>query len=386
MKRRLISIFLACTLTCGLIYSLAVGAAASFGSGARVVAADVNMIKTGLIGQRISFTDGDFKSALCLPDFDAIRIIRIPSSTEGTLLLDGRRVAEGKIIKRRDIAKLSFLPASDSVRECSFRFAVNESCATEMDCILKFIDRVNYEPKVEEAVSAAENRTQMNIPYYGTMCGTDPEGDKLEYIIVLYPKNGTVELTESGGEYCYTPKADFVGEDSFTYVLRDEYGNYSSPTTVSLNVIERMCGAVYRDMLGRSEYNAAVAMTAMNVMTGKLVGDDLYFMPDEGITRAEFIAMALKCSGAKIDTKVSKTIFDDDDLISPSLKPYVSAAQKAKGRGRRENAQDNFRYKRLRRQDKPRNGGQYQGGKSRGNHTRHYNAEAGALRKSQKRR
>lgn len=314
-------------MLCGM---LTVAASASFGSGARVVAADVNMVKTGLIGKRISFTDADFKSAMCLSDFDAIRIIKIPSSTEGTLLLDGRRVGEGKIIKRRDLAALSFLPASESVRECSFRFAIEGSSGTEMDCILKFIDRVNYEPKVDSAVSAMQNKTQMNIPYFGAMSGIDPEGDKLEYIVVLYPKSGYLEVTDKEtGEYCYTPSKDFIGEDSFTYVLRDDYGNYSHPTTVTLNVTERLCGTVFCDMLDRSEYNAAVAMAAMNVMAGKLVGDDLYFMPDEKITRAEFIAMALKCSGTKVDTKVSKTIFDDDSLISPSLKPYVSAATRA---------------------------------------------------------
>ena len=330
MKRKLTTVILLISIVLTTFSIVGITASASFGSGARVVAADVNMVKTGLIGKRITFTDADFKSALCLSDFDAIKIIRIPSSTEGTLLLDGRRVGEGKIIKRRDLAALSFLPASESTRECSFRFALEGGAGTGMDCILKFIDRVNYKPTVDESVSAAQNKTQMGIPLYGKMSGKDPEGDKLSYIVVLYPKYGVLEIVnKEEGEYCYTPSANYVGEDSFTYVLRDEYGNYSSPTTVSLTVYERMCNTVYRDMLNRSEYNAAVAMTAMNVMSGRLLGDDMYFMPDEQVTRAEFIAMALKCSGTKIDSSISKTVFDDDTSISPSLKPYVSAAQRA---------------------------------------------------------
>lgn len=328
MKRRSsrILLFLVVLSIFTAIFGLA--ASASFGSGARVVAADVNMIKTGLLGTRISFSDADFKSALCLEDFDSIKIVKIPSSTEGTLLLDGRRVGEGKIIKRRDIAALSFLPASDSVKESSFKFTVDGGAGTEISCILKFIDKVNYKPSTE-AVSTL-GKTQEGISYFGAMSGRDPEGDKISYIVVLYPKNGVIEITDKEkGEYCYTPKDGFVGEDSFTYVIRDEYGNYSSPTTVTVSVTERMCQTVYRDMIGRSEYNAAVAMTAMSIMSGKLIGNDFYFMPDEAVCRAEFIAMALKCSGAAVDTNASKTIFDDDSSISPSLKPYINTAVKA---------------------------------------------------------
>lgn len=329
MKRKISLFLLAAALFSLLAVPLGIVSSANFGSGARVVGADANMVKTGLIGKEISFTDTDFKSALCLSDFDSIRIIKIPPSTEGTLLLDGRRVGEGKIIKRRDIATMTFIPASESVRSSSFRFALEDGSGTEMDCILRFTDKVNYEPKAELSASSLMNRTQRGIPFYSSMCGTDPEGDKISYIVVLYPKGGVLEIKDKeSGAYCYTPAPDFLGEDSFTYVLRDEYGNYSHPTTVTVTVTERLCGAVYCDMLDRAEYNAAVAMTALNVMNGTLIGDDFYFKPDEQVSRAEFIAMAMKCAGAKTDSGVSKTIFDDDEKISPSLKPYISAAQR----------------------------------------------------------
>ena len=330
MKRKISLILVTAALFSAMALPLGIVAAANFGSGARVVGADANMIKTGLIGRQISFTDADFKSALCLSDFDSIRIIKIPPSTEGTLLLDGRRVGEGKIIKRRDIAALTFIPASEGVRESSFRFALEDGSGTEMDCLLRFTDKVNYEPEAELSASAALNRTQEGIPFYSAMCGTDPEGDKIEYIVVLYPKNGVLEIkNKESGEYCYTPFEGYVGDDSFTYVLRDEYGNYSHPTTVTVSVTDRLCGTVYRDMLNRAEYNAAVAMTALNIMSGTLIGDDFYFMPDEQVSRAEFIAMAMKCVGVSANAGVSKTIFDDDNKISPSLKPYISAAQRA---------------------------------------------------------
>ena len=308
-----------------------VSASAFMGSGAAVVANDVNLIKTGLIGRKISFTDGDFKSALALSDFKSITITEIPSSTEGTLLLGGRRVGKGRVIKRKNLASLVFIPASDSVRECKFKFTVDGYAGgSEIECILKFIDKINYAPEaLGDSASASSISTQESISYYGNLEATDPESDRLEFIIVSYPKRGTLSINEDeSGRYCYTPMINYTGRDKFTYVARDEYGNYSKPMTVYVKVSQRMCDTVYRDMEEREEYNAAVAMTAMGIMSGRQIGDDLYFEPDEKVSRAEFVAMAMKCAGIRADSTLTSTYFDDDSDFSVSLKGYIATAQR----------------------------------------------------------
>lgn len=330
MKKTISLLVLASTLLSMLCF-VGIESAAFLGTGGAVVAADVSMIKTALIGQKICFTDGDFKSALALPDFDTITITELPLSTEGTLLLSGRRVGKGRVIKRKNLGALVFIPASDTVRECSFKFTVDGYAGgAEIKCIMKFIDKVNYAPEaLGDTTGASAINTQQSISVWGNLGATDPEGDKIEYIIVTYPKRGTLTLTEDeNGRYCYTPNGNYKGKDKFTYVVRDEYGNYSKPMTVSIKVNERMCDTVYRDMEEREEYNAAVAMTAMGVMSGVQLGDDLYFNPDKRITRAEFVAMAMKCAGIKIDTSLAATFFDDDSAISPSLKGYIATAQR----------------------------------------------------------
>ena len=330
MKKTL-SLIIALSVIASVCYLGVVNASAFFGMGAQVVASDVNMIKTGLIGQKISFTDGDFKSALALSDFDTITITEIPSSTEGTLLLGGRRVGKGRVIKRKNLGALVFIPASDSVTECKFKFTVDGYAGgAEIECILKFIDKVNYAPEaIGDLTSAGSISTQESISVYGTLGAVDPEGDAIEFIIVSYPKKGVITLTESeSGRYCYTPNDGYTGKDKFTYVARDEYGNYSKPVTVSVKVNDRMCNTVYRDMEDREEYNAAVAMTAMGIMSGRQLGDDLYFHPDEKVTRAEFVAMAMKCVGIEQDTTLTNTYFDDDSDISVSLKGYIATAQR----------------------------------------------------------
>lgn len=310
---------------------LGITGAAFLGTGYSIAASDVKVIKTGLYGQKLTFSDADFKQAYAITDFNSITVEKLPASTDGTLLLAGRRVKEGQTVKRRNVAAMIFVPASSEVCEASFEYTLSYGGVEASGvCEMKFIDKVNYAPKTPEAKeSSLSLKTQSEISVYGRLEGYDPENDKLEYIIAAYPKNGSLTFTDKdAGTYRYTPSDSFTGYDSFTYVLRDEYGNYSEPAEVGIHIVERMSNEVYADMTDRSEYNAAVAMSALGVMSGKTLGDGKYFMPDETVSRAEFVAMAMKAAGMKADTTLSRTFFDDNTDIPTALVSYVATAQR----------------------------------------------------------
>lgn len=325
MKKIITSIILSAVLATSLGISVAAG---WFGSGVQVVASEVSLIKTGLLGQTLTFSDTDFKKALGIPEFDKITITEIPSSTEGTLMLGERRVGEGQSIRRRNLSRLIFIPADKTVGESSFKFSVDGASGADIVCTMKFIDRVNYAPKIDtNAAETLSVTTQKGISVYGRMIAADPEGDELEYIIVSYPKKGTLTVTDKDtGEFKYTPTHDYDGKDSFVFVVRDEYGNYTKAQSVSVNITERMSEVVYIDMQNSKSYNAAVAMTAMGIMSGTRIGDDMYFSPEEGVSRAEFVAMSMKALGIKADTTLTATYFDDNSEIPASLVSYVATA------------------------------------------------------------
>ena len=242
--KKLTHVIVASALSLSLLCIGALATSASFGSGACAVANDVKLIKTGLLGQKLCFTDSDFKSALCLTDFDTITITEIPESTKGTLLLSGRRVGNGRTIKRKNLGSLVFVPASGNVEEAKFKFTVEGYAGgAEIECVLKFIDKVNYAPEIDESsVSASVLKTQESISVFGNISASDPEGDTLEFIIVTYPENGVIEFTDSSvGAYKYTPNEGYTGKDKFNYVVRDEYGNYTKLQTVNIKVNDRMC-------------------------------------------------------------------------------------------------------------------------------------------------
>ena len=329
--KKIISIVLLFSAICSAVFINGISSSAFLGKAAEVIASDVNLIKTGLIGQKICFNDSDFKSALALSNFDSITITEIPISNEGTLLIGGRRVSKGRVIKRKNLSSLVFIPASNAVTECRFKFTIDGYAGgAEIVCIMKFIDKINYAPEaIGDSIGTAGVITQESISAWGNLEAQDPEGDKIEFIIVSYPKRGALTLTDNEtGRYCYTPIDGYTGKDKFTFVVRDEYGNYSEPITVNVRVSERMCDTVYRDMEEREEYNAAVAVTAMGIMNGRQVGDDLYFDPDVTVNRAEFVAMVMKCCGVNADSTLTHTYFDDDDDITQALKGYIATAQR----------------------------------------------------------
>lgn len=327
--KKTISIILAVFLIFG---SLGVCASAlTVGSGTQVIASQLDMVKTGLLGKPLKFSDADFKSALGTQDFDKLTVTKLPDGEEGTLMLGDRKLSEGQTVRRRSLASLSFIPQSSAVTESCFSFTVEGLCAgAEITCTMKFIEKVNYAPKVstDEGVSTTVT-TQQGISVWGTMKAEDPEGDDIDYIIVSYPKYGSLTLSDSVmGEYVYTPNKDYEGRDSFIFVARDEYGNYSYPEQVSVKITERMSNITYIDTAGARQENAVIAMTAMGIMSGTQVGDDIYFSPEGSVSRAEFVAMAMKTVGMKANTQLKESFFDDNDEIPASLVGYVATAQR----------------------------------------------------------
>jgi hypothetical protein len=317
-----------------LIISLTAGAglvSADFGSGAALMCQETRVIKSALYGKKISFSDLDIKQALCINDFDKITITQIPKSSEGALMLGGRRIGNGTEIKRKNLPSLVFIPAESTVSEAKFYFTVDDFLSgSEIEFLIRFTDKINYEPKISEDKKASlEIDTQREIGVYSKMQASDAENDMLEYMVIGFPKYGTIEiLDKNSGEYLYTPPYSFVGNDSFTYVCRDEWGNFSEPYTVNIKIDERMSEVVYFDMQNRAEYNSAVAMSAMGVMAGELIGDNVYFNPDKSLTRAEFVAMAMKTMGRSCDTRLSSSFFDDNAEIPAPLLSYVATAQR----------------------------------------------------------
>jgi hypothetical protein len=73
-----------------------------------------------------------------------------------------------------------------------------------------------------------------------TLTGSDPvEGSALTFFVVTPPSYGTLVATgantSTSAEMTYTPKANFFGTDSFTFLVNDGTDN-SAPVEVSITI------------------------------------------------------------------------------------------------------------------------------------------------------
>jgi hypothetical protein len=169
--------------------------------------------------------------------------------------------------------------------------------------------------------------TYKNMVHYGTMSAYDPDGDDLIFEVVSYPKNGCVKVVDSKtGSYAYTPYHGYVGVDSFSYVARDVYGNYSASATVNLRVEQVGTQVTYVDMEESKAHISALKVTQAGIMSGNRIGKDDYFYPENKVTRADFLVMVMHAAGIEEVPDVGETVFADDADIAQNVKGYVAAA------------------------------------------------------------
>ncbi len=298
--------------------------------GLRVLAAREEMVLSGLCGNEISVAVDDIRRALNLSTVNFITIRELPSPGEGTLFVGSVGAVQGQVISAGSLRLLSFAAANDAKpSEATMQISVNGSDYA-IPCRLCHLDRLNYTPTVSLAPAVSlQIQTYRDLPTAGTVSGYDPEGDEMTYEVVRYAAHGRVTITDRHtGAYLYTPDKGFTGTDSFDYIVRDRYGNYSTSATVSITVASRPSSVTYADVEGRTDAAAILKVSAMGLMNGTQVGTERYFKPEATMSRLEFLVTAMQAAG--IDAKDVASLADpsvaDLDAIPTAMRPYVSYA------------------------------------------------------------
>jgi len=311
---------------CVLLFTVSVFAANKVSPAIDVIASNNEMIKAGAVCDgEISFDTGDFD--MCLgTNVSSITIVSLPDEASGKLMLGNLYAVENQVIFREDFSSLKFIPKSGEEGDYSFTFSPNKS-GYAISCQLRATKNVNYSP-VGANGAAVSTWTMSDIGTYGVLDGYDPDGDELKFEIVSYPEKGLIRLVnQETGDYIYTPYKGVSGADTFSYRVRDSYGNYSETVTVNLKIEKTRSCAVFSDIESPKALKAAIVVTENNIMTAHRNKDGtLSFKPDESITKEEFIVLVMKAMGARNVPSLSKTRFADDKEISIEYKGYIESA------------------------------------------------------------
>lgn len=292
-----------------------------------VIAEDSGMAMAGLIGNSIQFEVEDFARALNVSEITSIEITEAPSVSAGELRVGNTVVNSGTEISAASIGRMTYTASSNVSTRATFRFRP-EGAGYDIPCELYLLSEMNYAPTLDTVPdNYLDVSTHKGITLYGTLPCHDPDGDETVIEIVSYPESGSLILTDKRtGEYTYTPTDGYSGKDSFVYVARDIYGNYSASEKVSLTVTKPTVNVTFEDMSNSPAYNAALTMVEEGIMSGVKVGAGNYFYPDGDVSRGEFLVMALHAIGIEEVTGASSTPFADDAEIPEHMKGYVATA------------------------------------------------------------
>ena len=285
--------------------------------------------KNGLIGSTIAFQPEDFvvKTGGVLT---GIRVDALPDPGTGVLCIGGQPVEEGAFVDATALGGLRFQSSSDpTATTATLLFTPSFSSgqeAPQATATIYLLDKENNPPVARNM----ELATYKNVAITGYFDAVDGEGDALTFQLTSTPARGSVTLAEDGSsQFVYTPYENKTGSDSFTYVAIDPAGNSSPEAKVSLRIDKPGTKVSYSDLEGHPVQKSAIRLAEEGVYVGRYVNGRYFFDPDQAVSRAQFLTMAMSVAGLADLEGITITGFSDDDAIPTWAKGAVSAALKA---------------------------------------------------------
>lgn len=276
-------------------------------------------------GSAIMFRETDFTDSVKGGDkLTHIVIAECPAESEGILKLAGKAVVKGQKIKSSDLGTLAFSPAGEDELHSSFSFypvLKKSGTLSEAVNVALNLGGTNYAPVALDM----ELTTYTDLTLWGEFRSVDADGDGCTFEIVSTPSKGQVTVNGSGFTYVPSGKS---GDDIFTYVAVDSYGNPSAEATAKVEICKRPAdGSVtYTDLAESPVHYAAVKLSEAGVLTGEQIGSECFLRPDDAVTRGEFIAMAAVLAELPLPTAAVSTGLADNGEMPVWLRPYVVSA------------------------------------------------------------
>lgn len=316
---------LGAVLAAALVLCLVQPAAAFFWDKKETPSAVPDFSKNCLAGESISFTQEDFAQA------SAITLSTLPDPGTGTLTLGGQPLSAGSVIEASALAGLTFqCAAQPSADTATFTFTAafsGQAGQSEPTTVTLYFLKESNQPPIARNMDLA---TYRNIAITGYFDAVDGEGDPLTFQLVKTPARGEVTMAEDGSaRFVYTPYENKTGKDTFTYTATDSAGNTSQTATVTINISKPDTKVTYSDLSGDPAHKAAIRLAEEDIFVGACMNGQYFFQPDQPVTRAEFLSMAMAAARLAPLEDVSVTGFSDDEAIPTWAKGAVSAALKA---------------------------------------------------------
>jgi large repetitive protein len=178
------------------------------------------------------------------PEDVAVNIPVLSNDTDADNAIDASSVtvktnpANGSVAVQPD-GSFKYTPNKDWFGTDTFTYTIKDvGGATSLPgTVTVIVTPVNDAPvAVNDAATTNEN-TAVAIPVLANDFDVDSPLDPSSITIGTNVQHGSISINTTTGIVTYTPALDYVGDDSFTYTIKDSGGLVSNVATVSISVV-----------------------------------------------------------------------------------------------------------------------------------------------------
>lgn len=260
------------------------------------------------------------------PESGGIFVSAVPDSSVATVKLGNRSIRPGDVLASESLERLSLVPGCRENCEAVLCYLpiYGNRLGEEQRFVIRIRSGKNEAPKAEDM----EMETYKNIANNGKLRAVDPEGAKTEFYLAEPPKLGKAEV-KADGSFLYIPGKNKVGEDSFTFIAKDEAGNESKAATVKIRIRKPNEAMSFADMEGNPSCFEAMWACQGKLIGGMEIAGRNCFCPDKSVSRAEFLVMAMELTGQEVDEKLRTSGFVDGEEAPSWVRPYLAQAMRS---------------------------------------------------------
>lgn len=269
------------------------------------------------------FSETDFMPT---PDtaLSGILVTNVPDSAVAAIKLGKRSIRAGDVLPQSVLAQLTMQPAC--AESCNAVLEYQPIRGTVLGAAEQLTIRIQSGKNETPTANDAELETYKNIPNNGTLTASDPENGALTFQLVEQPKRGEVTLN-ADGTFVYTPEKNKVGDDRFTFTATDDAGNVSKPAAVHIRILKPTDRMTFADVAENEQFEALWSCEA-GLTSGRSIGGVLCYCPNESVSRAEFLVMAMSLCDIPTDDALTVSGFDDADLLPAWQQTYLASAMR----------------------------------------------------------
>jgi hypothetical protein len=154
---------------------------------------------------------------------------------------------------------VTYTPAADFFGTDTFTYTVQDDVGntSNVATVTVTVNDINDLPvAVNDAASTPEG-VSVNITVLSNDTDVDGVLDVSTVVIISQPSNGAASVNPTTGVITYTPNAGFLGDDSFTYTVRDDDGAISNQATVTVTVTSATGSVMIFSLTGDVPYSSS---------------------------------------------------------------------------------------------------------------------------------